>query len=209
MHNRYRVYRVYRAVQAALLLFCAACAAPAADGGQATGPRCVLVQQPARTLERAPTLRVDTAASPPHCHDARVQADFRAAMRWYQAQARQIQANLAYPPAMLHELETYYTGDLLHQARESIYYNQQAGRIVAARWQAISRISGPRWHADGQQATLSVSVPGYERFNHPPPQAGQVVALPARPLESWQVTMLYDGQDERWKIQDAATLFDF
>jgi hypothetical protein len=133
-------------------------------------------------------------------------------MTWYREQAAQMRDTLAYPATMSHELGSYYTGPLLHEARESIYYNQRAGRVVFGLWEKIEEIDGPQWSHDGQYATFIMAVRGYEFMILPPPPPERPAGAPPpprHPVQQWQITMVYDVKDGRWKIWQAHILPQF
>lgn len=189
----------------------AACSLPAASTAVPVRP-CVIIEGPRSSLSRAAPLSVDQRASPAYCLDARVRDDFSAAMDWYEARAERMQVLMDYPPGMADELATYYTGHLLHEARESIYYNQRAGRVLMSRWDAIAELSGPQWEHTGLRATLTVGVRGYMLVVLPKPPVAQTEqnnADSGQTFEHWQITMIYDPNDRRWKIEQAETLFEF
>lgn len=149
---------------------------------------------------------LDAANSPPHCAPARVRGDLRAALDWYRMQAASIAATRAYPPTYSAELAQYYTGDLLHETRETVYANQQAGRVVYATWHSLDSFSAPQWAPDGRSATLTVRVREHRTVIEPPP-SGEMPPLSAGSLyETWQFTVAYDAASGQWKIMDARAL---
>jgi hypothetical protein len=161
-------------------------------------------------LERTTQRSIDAAASPEHCTDEQVRADFRAALDWYAAQVAwvQMQDVPAYPPDMVDELETYYTDALLYTTREQIYPNQQIGRVVVARWERLQEIRGPLWDPDGLQAVLLVQVRGYELVQLDAGEA-QPATFRSGTVETWRVALVYDLADGHWKIREADNLFGF
>jgi hypothetical protein len=90
-----------------------------------------------------------------------------------------------------------------------VYYHRQTGQVVVGRWETIDKLTGPFWDADGLHATLLVGVQGYRLVVLPEGQATLEGAALDSTSERWEITMVYDPQDERWKIEQATTLFDF
>lgn len=132
--------------------------------------RCILLEGSPGPLSDAPMLTVDRGRSPAYCSDQRVRSDFLAAMAWYEVQATQMEQARTYPPTLAAGFADYYTGDLLHRARETLYYNELGGRIVFGRWDDL-QIADLAWGRSGASAVLTIRVGGYEFVALTPPPA--------------------------------------
>lgn len=167
---------------------------------------CVVRQATPQPLAQVAPFVVDSAASPDYCQPEQVVADYLTAMDWYLVQAQHIAETGQYPPTMLEELGQYYTGRLLHETREALYYNQQAERAVFATWDDMQTIEGPIWDETGRTATIVVEVTGYTFGSLPEPAAKPVAPFQGGAFERWRVRLVYDMQAERWKIEASERL---
>ncbi len=146
--------------------------------------------------------------SDPICDPARIQADLDAALAWYRQQAWQIEQQAAYPPAMAAQMDTYYSGDLLFRARETMAANAQAGRVVAATWEQHTPHGTATWGNDVGVAWITVRVQGYRRIVLPAEQRAPGLPLARGITQNWRFGMVYDAAAERWKIANASRIGD-
>jgi hypothetical protein len=117
------------------------------------------------------------------------------------------------------DLADFYIGELLHNARETIYHNQhsQPRRIVIACWdvedfhrQFDERKLDPEWHADGRHVVVYQHMRDYrlmiyEVYNGTAELVDEVVDDQASGVNFWATTLVYDtsGETDRWKIVHA------
>jgi hypothetical protein len=164
--------------------------------------------------------------SPDYCADEVVLEDYRAAMEfslWYDlpiegTACENISPPIAYPTTLIDELSNFYTGELLHIARETIYYNQQANprRIVLACWDVTAFRSQfdentvnleVEWEPDGQHVIVKQTIQDYtlliyEIRDGQPELVDTIVDDQASGRSFWDTTMVYGDNDgaSRWKI---------
>lgn len=186
-----------------------ACDSIASSTSLAIAQPCRIVEGTPRPLTGVIPRLVDQTTSPSYCSAASVQTDFALAIDWYQHQVEYMQTTRTYRPAMMDELAFYYTGKLLLEARETIYYNQQARRVVIGRWNELSVNPEPIWSRDGLYATLLVRALGYERVMLTAATSEENHVGSGSVFENWKVTLMYDAVDQRWKIQSVEGQFDF
>lgn len=190
------------------------CGSPHASDTAPTARPCVIVE---RKTVLGTHAQPDPERSPPHCTDEVVLQNYREAMQaslWYRPQPDEnkcppVAAPTAYPPRFLETLGRYYVGELLHETRESIYHNQQAGRIVLGCWDWSERsgFSGLIWAADGRSVTVRWNTENYHLLTYQVEQGFAHLQDDHPSGGAWNTTMVYDEQDERWKIQQAENLF--
>jgi hypothetical protein len=150
----------------------------------------------------APITLVLDRSSPEYCQN--VKNDYKAAMVWYSSQV----TNNSYAPTMDQELANYYTGEILGEARASLYYNKQAKRVVLGQFnpQALS-FSDQTWTRDGLSSTLTVNPGDYSLSSFPEGKPNQAVVTERTKFESWVVTLIFDAKAGHWKISAAETVF--
>jgi hypothetical protein len=133
------------------------------------------------------------------CDNDLVRQHYNEARDWFRTQT----ASGEYPPSILDDLALYYAEPLLHEARTTIAYHQQAGRVAAPRWNEENQDSyAPLWAEDGRSVTLTYAVPGYT-LEVAAPDAPPTVYEPSGLRELWLITMVYAPEDDRWKIAEA------
>lgn len=192
----------------------AACAASAGTYPLPPAQACVVEHTTSPLGEDILKLKRDQ--SPPYCSGSEVQKDFEETMEWYRTQFQldtcpPQNPPTAYPATLVDALPTYYTGELLHDTRETIYHNQQAGRLVVGcwDWKGKREVIGPEWSEDGRTATLWWKVQDYHLLTYDV-QSGAAVLIEADDDDdtsssngNWEATMVYDEGDGRWKIMRA------
>jgi hypothetical protein len=220
--------------QVASLLILSAVLVACTSGGPtnvgSTAEPCVIVEQPANpraVIGGEKVLRPDEDQSPDHCTSEQVLADYRAALElalWYDPPrtddaCASLEPPADYPAGFIDSLADFYTGELLHHARETIYYNQgaQPRRIVIACWdfeeferQFEEGNVALEWNTDGRhvlvrQDMLDYRLMIYEVRDDAAELIDEVVDDQARGLSSWTTTLVYDasGETGRWKIIQA------
>lgn len=142
------------------------------------------------------------------CDPARIQADLDEALAWYRQQAQQIEQQAAYPPTMVAQLGSYYSGDLLFRARETLAANAPAGRVVAATWEQHTPLDTARWDDDAGVAWITIRVQGYRRIVLPAEQSAPGLPLARGITQNWRFGMVYDAAAQRWKIAYASRIGD-
>lgn len=167
-------------------------------------------------------LKLRPDKSPDYCSGTQVQQDFEESVVWYREQfgmetCPPASPPAAYPPSLIEELPTYYTGELLHNTRETMYHNQQAERVVIGcwDWEGKRKVSGPEWSEDGRTATLWWSVESYRLLTYDVSSGTPVLVENDDDDEeaaeegdsatrgNWEAVLIYDEQDGRWKVMQA------
>ncbi|NJP07136.1 MAG: hypothetical protein HC837_16715 [Chloroflexaceae bacterium] len=193
------------------LLFAACTATPPVAAPVRQAAACAVQASSGPLATESPQYVLDLSRSPDYCSDQLVKEQLQEALNWYLEQVNQIRDH-AFPVTMMADLERYYTGDVLHTTRESLFHSQQAGRLTQARWQPFdeNNIGNPRWSADGRQATIHVDrIQQYELLTTLPDQDDAIERLTAHPFERWSFVLVYDTADERWKIMEASSTIGF
>jgi hypothetical protein len=209
------------------------CGAGAATEPSPTAEACVIEEytNPNAVMGGA-RMQPDPDASPAYCTDEAVLEAYREAMEltlWYGPPAEgeactEVVPPASYPDTLIDDLTAFYTGDLLHNARETIYYNQAAmpRRLVLACWdvaafrEQFESGSGDlevEWHPEGRQAIVKQTIQDYTLLTYEirdgqPELIDNVVDEQAGNNSFWDTTMVYDGSEgaQRWKITQAQNI---
>jgi hypothetical protein len=210
-----------------------ACSAGATTEQRATAEPCVIEEYTnPNAVVGEPELRPDEEASPAYCSDEAVLDAYREAMElalWYGPPAEgeacaSVVPPASYPETLIDDLGQFYTGTLLHTARETIYYNQGANprRIVLAGWDvAAFREQFEQdsvelevvWAPDGRSVTVEQTIQDYtlltyEVHDGQPELIDDVGDEQSGNSSLWDTTMLYDASEnaQRWKIIQAQNI---
>jgi hypothetical protein len=198
-------------------------------GGQGvTAEPCVIEEYtPPGAVLGGSRMQPNPEESPAYCSDETVLADYREALElalWYAPPANSeacttaVEPPDAYPDTLIDDLATFYTGELLHTARETIYYNQQASprRLVLACWDVAAFDEQfedaddgleVEWAPDGRSVVINQTIKDYtwltyEVRNGEPVLVNDVLDEQADGTSFWATTMVYDDSEgaQRWKI---------
>jgi hypothetical protein len=228
---------MWRFQVASLLLLPAvlvACTHQGATNADSTAEPCVVEEQPANpraVIGGDTVLRLDEDQSPEYCTNEQVLADYRAALElalWYDPPrtddaCTSLEPPADYPADLMDDLADFYTGELLHSARETVYYNQRAQprRIILACWdfaefdrQFDEGMLETEWQPDGRHVVVRQEMWDYRlmiyEVHHGTAELiDEVVDDQVRGLSSWTTTLVYDtsGETGRWKIVHAENSF--